>query len=193
VFVALVRSSQGARLGALVAALAGVSCVASPGTDEVSASSSQDLAVTGLFPTGVNASGAPAASGSTDVHYALSSNDLNFPGPAAIVVDPAGGWTGNTATSKWLSVATSTNGTTGRSYTYTTTFTLAGVNPTSATLTGKWSCDDSCVMQLHGTAVARPAAGAGRTGRATRGASKAEASLARSRKTRVRARKAAPP
>ncbi len=45
-------------------------------------------------------------------------------------------------------------GTFGDVYTYTTTFTLAGVNPATATLTGQWACDDSCTLNLNGAQVA---------------------------------------
>jgi hypothetical protein len=139
------------------------SCIASSGSPEAVGTTSEALAVSGLFATGVDASGAPLAAGSTDPHYKLSSNDLLFPGPAAIVVNAAGGWAANTATSKWISVQASTAGTTLATYTYTTTFTLSGVDPATATLSGQWACDDSCVLNLNGTQVAqnpRPAWGA---------------------------------
>ncbi len=130
------------------------SCSAGTDSTEVVSTSSSALAVGGLFSTGVNAAAAPLAAGAVNPHYTLSSNDAAFPGPNALAVNPAPGWTGNTATSKWISVQTSTMGATGGVYTYTTTFTLTGVDPASATLTGQWACDDSCVLQLNGTTVA---------------------------------------
>jgi hypothetical protein len=141
---------------ALVAAVC-VSCEAGSGAPEATGTTSSAVTIGGLFPTGVNAAGTPLAVGAIDPHYVLSSNDPNFPGPNAIVVTPAGGWTGNTATSKWISVQASTTGAANGVYTYTTTFTLAGVDPTSATLTGSWACDDSCTMTLNGTTVAQKA------------------------------------
>jgi hypothetical protein len=139
---------------ALVAAVC-ASCEAGAGAPEDIGSTASAVTITGLFSTGVNAAGAPLAVGAIDPHYTLSSTDAALPGPNAITVTPAGGWTGNTATSKWVSGQASTNGAGGAVYTYKTTFTLAGVNPASATLTGSWSCDDSCVMNLNGTPVAQ--------------------------------------
>jgi hypothetical protein len=113
------------------------------------------ITLAGLFSTGVDNTGAPLAAGAVDPHYALSSsNDPNFPGPSAIVVNPAGGWTPNTATSKWISVQASTTGMGGGLYDYTTTFTVAGVNPATVTIAGHWSCDDECTLTLNGTQVA---------------------------------------
>ena len=43
-------------------------------------------------------------------------------------------------------------------FTYTTSFTLTGVDPTTASLSGTWACDDSCTMSLNGTQVASNAA-----------------------------------
>ncbi len=139
---------------ALVVAAVCASCEASTGPTEAVATSSSALAVTGLFATGVDAAGARLAIGTTDPHYVLSSNDANFPGPDALTVNPAGGWAGAGANSRWISVEASTTGAMGGVYTYTTTFTLAGVDPTTATLSGQWACDDSCVLELNGTQVA---------------------------------------
>jgi hypothetical protein len=130
-----------------------VSCAAVPPAEEVGTTSSP-LTIAGLFPTGVDAGGTPLAIGATDPHYVLTSDDPAHPGPAAIVVTPAAGWTGNTATSNWISVQPSAVGTANKVYTYTTTFTLAGVDPASATLSGSWACDDSCALMLNGMVVA---------------------------------------
>jgi hypothetical protein len=114
-------------------------------------------AFTGLFTTGVDGTGTPLPAGSTDPHYTLTSNDPQFPGPAAIVAEnedpPDGGWVPNTSTSGWISVQANTEGNVDI-YTFTTTFTLTGVDPTTASLSGTWSCDDSCTMSLNGTEVA---------------------------------------
>ena len=139
---------------ALVVAAVCASCEASTGPTEAVATSSSALAVTGLFATGVDAAGARLAIGTIDPHYVLSSNDANFPGPDALTVNPAGGWAGAGANSRSISVEASTTGAMGGVYTYTTTFTLAGVDPTTATLSGQWACDDSCVLELNGTQVA---------------------------------------
>ncbi len=114
-------------------------------------------AFAGLFTTGVDGTGAPLPAGSVDPHYTLTSNDPQFPGPQAIVAEnadpPDGGWVPNTSTSGWISVQANTEGNVDI-YTFTTTFTLTGVDPTTASLSGTWSCDDSCTMSLNGTQVA---------------------------------------
>ena len=144
--------------GALALTLATMGCVeAAPGPEQAPeqlGTAESALAIAGLFSTGVNALGVPLAIGVVDPHYALTSTDPGFPGPNAVTVVPAGGWTGNTATSKWISIQPSTTGLANAAYTYTTTFPLAGVNPASATVSGKWSCDDSCALLLNGSQVA---------------------------------------
>ncbi len=127
--------------------------------EEVGAAESA-LTIAGLFSTGVDATGTPLAVGAVDPHYTLASTDPAFPGPSAIAVTPASGWTANTTTSKWISIQANDNGVANAKYTYTTTFTLGGVNPLTATLAGKWACDDSCVLKLNGTQVAATTASA---------------------------------
>ena len=96
----------------------------------------------GLFATGVDDSGNLLAVGATDAHYVLSSNNPANPGPAAIVIEPASDGTSiqNTGTSQWISINAQGNaGGTTDSYTYTTTFTLTGVDPGAATVSGSWA------------------------------------------------------
>jgi MYXO-CTERM domain-containing protein len=129
-------------------------CAAGTDSTERLGTSSSALTVTGLFATGVDATGARLAIGAVDPHYVLSSNDPTAPGPNALTVTPIGAWAPAGANSRWISIRASTTGATGDTYTYTTTFTLAGVDPATATLSGRWACDDSCVLRLNGTRVA---------------------------------------
>jgi MYXO-CTERM domain-containing protein len=140
------------------AALAGaVACSAASSTPEGVGTTSSALAIAGLFPTGVDAAGAPLAAGTVDPHYTLSSNDPAFPGPDAIAVAPNPAWTPDTATSSWISIRVNRAGAADALYTYSTTFTLVA-NPATATLSGSWAADDSVTLRLNGTAVAtRPA------------------------------------
>jgi hypothetical protein len=135
-----------------------VSCAASPQPAEDLGSTSSALVVPGLFATGVDATGTPLAVGATDPHYVLTSDDPARPGPAALVVAPVTGWIANTATSNWLSAQASALGAALGNYTYTTKFTLAGVDPTTVAINGSWACDDSCSLSLNGTVVASYAA-----------------------------------
>jgi MYXO-CTERM domain-containing protein len=141
---------------AIVVGLIGllVACAANPQGSENFGSTSSALAVSGLFPTGVDGTGTPLAVGSVDPHYTLSSDDATRPGPNALVVAPVAGWIGNTATSNWLSAQANGSGANLGNYTFTTTFSLAGVDPSTVTISGSWACDDSCVIRLNGTVVA---------------------------------------
>jgi hypothetical protein len=131
-----------------------VACAANPRERESFESTSSALVVSGLFPTGVDAARAPLAVGAVDPHYSLSSDDPSRPGPDALVVTPVAGWTGNTTTSNWISARADSSGANLGNYTFTTTFSLTGVDPTKVSISGSWACDDSCVIRLNGTVVA---------------------------------------
>ena len=129
-------------------------CGSTPSDAEAVGSTASAVAISGLFSTGVDATGKPLAVGTVDPHYVLSSTDLLHPGPNAVVVTPNAAWTPDTATLNWISIQASTTGTLTATYTYTTTFTLTGIDPSTATLSGRWACDDSCALSLNGTLIA---------------------------------------
>lgn len=123
------------------------------------------MSIPGLFNTGVDGTGTPLAAGVVDPHYALiSSDDLSFPGPNALVTDsplPAG-WTPNTPTAQWISpnaLQTPTdNGAAGfgnavGTYIYDLPFNMAGLDPTQATITGSWAVDTIGLIYLNGAYV----------------------------------------
>jgi len=105
-----------------------------------------------LFNTGVSNSSALLPGGATDPHYALiKSADPSFPGPAAIVVNPTGGypippWMSDGPLSEWIALSANedTIDTSGL-YVYRTTFNLTGLYPGTAVITGKWSTDNNGV------------------------------------------------
>ena len=153
-------SAFGFRVAALVLVFQVGGCVASsPDVEAVDQVSSPLMAIVGLFPTGVDSTGALIGDGGVNPHYALSSDNPNFKGPNAYAVTPiAGAWTGNTATSQWISIQASTAGALGGVYTYTTTFTLTTGSPLLASISGGWACDDTCVLLLNNVTVATSAA-----------------------------------
>jgi hypothetical protein len=113
-----------------------------------------------VYGTGIASGGGLAADGTNDPHYTLvSSADPSFPGPNAVVITsnafPIPPWAANGPSSKWIAprVSPGSNNATG-SYTYRTTFSLTGLNPSTVVLTGRWGCDDTCVMKLNGNTVA---------------------------------------
>lgn len=145
-------------LFALASALALAACAPptrSAPADETVGSASSALSIGGLFASGVDDKGALLKDGTVDGHYVLSSDDLALPGPKAYAVAAAAGWAANTLTSKWLSAQANAKGAAAKTYTYTTTFSLYGMDPATATVTGKWACDDTCVLLLNGKQVAK--------------------------------------
>src|SRR5262249_31868092 len=102
-------------------------------------------AIPGLFATGVDDAGQALPSGN-DPHYTLLA-----PAQPAVVVSPiSGAWIGNTASRRW--VWQMANGLpVNVTRTFRTTFSLAGLDPTTATTTGSWATDNTGVgIALNG-------------------------------------------
>ena len=146
----------------LVLGVVGCFQVREPAAELELTRSKDALGITGLFATGVDGAGAPAADGTTDLHYTMTTSaDGSYPPPNAKVVNagyPIGGgaWVNNPAASKWISARADGSATiAGGSYNMQTTFTIsAGITLSSVSLSGKWACDDSCSIQLNGSPIA---------------------------------------
>lgn len=127
----------------------------------VSAGSLAAVPIADLYNTGVDDNYAPLDGGEVDSHWILvSSPDMNYPGPAAYVVDSTsaplepGGWLPNSSESLWIgpradgghSFPHTDDGpgyaAENADYTYQTTFDLTGLDPSSAVIEGRWSTDD---------------------------------------------------
>ena len=110
---------------------------------------SEAATIPGLFNTGVSDANVPLASGSVDPHWRMfQSADPAFPGPNAIVLNDAGfpipPWLANGPGSKWLAPqASQVTGNQPGDYTYRITFNLAGLEPSTAVITGRWSSDNT--------------------------------------------------
>lgn len=137
----------------LAVGFAPAGCDSGSARPEAVGSATSAASIPGLFATGVDGTGTPLAVGSVDPHWVLTSTDPGFPGPNAIVPTLSGSWTPNTTTSTWISVASNDRGNGGFTYTYSTTFSLTGFAPPTATISGDWACDHSCNMFLNGTHV----------------------------------------
>ena len=116
--------------------------------------------IPGLFNTGVANTGALLAAGSIDPHWRMiQSADPAFPGPNAIVLNDAGfpipPWLANGPASKWLAPqASQATGNQPGDYTYRITFDLAGLEPSTAVITGRWSSDNTGpAVLLNGVAT----------------------------------------
>ncbi len=132
-----------------------------PAPGERVESTQASLSIPGLFGTGVSAAGTVLADGAVDPHYALTaSGDPQFPPGSTFVVNSTvypvvGAWAADSATSKWISVQSGNSADAQpTNFAYTTTFTLANVDPTTASIKGTWGCDNSCSITLNGTLIA---------------------------------------
>lgn len=104
-----------------------------------------------LFNTGVDNSGTVLPDGTTpDLHYTLTApSGTNI----TLVRTSAGGfpippYLGDNSTSAWIGPnSTSLNGP-GGLYDYQTTFSLAGFNPSTASISGQWSSDNAGIEIL---------------------------------------------
>jgi hypothetical protein len=105
--------------------------------------------IPGLFNTGVDNLGVLLANGMVDPHYALTvSADLIDTGPSAFVVTPNGfpfpPWIAQGPNSKWIAPKTDQSfGNNFGTYVYRITFSLAGFDPATATISGQYSTDNN--------------------------------------------------
>jgi hypothetical protein len=114
------------------------------------AASAAPVPITGLYNTGVNNASALLSLGTVDPHYILTVNpNASTPSPYvssnAVVITPASGWVANDSTSQWIGPANNLTGCGDCNYglfTYSLTFSLAGLNPATAQISGLWSADD---------------------------------------------------
>jgi hypothetical protein len=103
-----------------------------------------------IFNTAVNSGGTPLAAGVADPHYSLISapNGVLL---TALATTPNPAWVANTVTAGWISPGDS--GSTdwpGGNYDYQTTFSLAGLDPTTTQLTGEWAVDNTACISING-------------------------------------------
>jgi hypothetical protein len=129
-------------------ALLGAVCLAAL----VGIGESADAAIIpGLFNTGVDASGNALAGGDgvVDPHYNIVASDIVAPtGSAVTYLNPL--YVPDSTTSRWVS--NSADGSPGNgSVTFETTFSLAGLDPTSASISGLWGVDNIGEIFLNGT------------------------------------------
>ncbi len=133
-------------------------CIAGAGTARA------DVVLT-LYNTGHDNNHNPLANGAIDPHYTIiSSPDLAFPGPNAFSINNnalpiQSGWFGNNATSRWIGPRADGLDNAVGNYTYRTTFSLAGYNPASASISGRWAMDNTGVdILLNGVSkgISRP-------------------------------------
>lgn len=126
----------------LVAAFVGVALASSPA----------DAAMILLHNTGVNSAGVPLPLGSDDPHWTVvAENDVIItPFPAKVLSDQTGSYA-DSLVSWWIWAEA--DGRTGSRniFTFRLTFDLTGLDPGSATITGKWGVDNIGEIFLNGS------------------------------------------
>lgn len=103
-----------------------------------------------IYSTGQGSNGLGLPVGVLDPHYALVSAPPGVP-LTAITTAPNGAWVANTSIADWISPGSDGNtwwpvGT----FDYQTTFSLAGLNPATAQLSGRWASDNNACIFLNG-------------------------------------------
>ena len=126
-----------------------------------------------LFNTGVDNSKALLPGGSVDPHYTVLDGSKNLytsfnPGGTSAVESQSSlfsGWTANGPASKWISTNDSSTNPIGTFY-FKTTFDLTGLSPSTATISGQWTVDDSSGqgILLNGVAIPGTTIGSGAWG-----------------------------
>lgn len=97
-------------------------------------------AAVGLYNTGVDGAGNALPDNAVDTHYTVDAGTA-FAATSAQGY-PIGPWLGDNTTSSWISPSLDTNGGSGQTYTYTTTFNLTGIDLSTALISGQWASDD---------------------------------------------------
>jgi hypothetical protein len=102
-----------------------------------------------IYNTGVDGSNALLADGAPDTHYTLTSVPSGTTSVVSRTNPLAGAWVAPNTVSQWIGPATdaSFTGAPGN-YTYRTTFSLAGLQASTASITGRWSTDNTGVSIL---------------------------------------------
>jgi hypothetical protein len=117
-------------------------------------------AIPGIFNTGVDAVGNPAADGSVDLHWTDSVNTHTV-----FVEAQNGAWAAPGSFAKYVAPDTAGGGSFGGgSYTldYLLTFSLAGLNPATVSIVGDWSTDNNGLnIFVNGNATGQTSSGFG--------------------------------
>ena len=112
--------------------------------------------IPGLFNTGVNDDGSIMFDGDWDLHYVLVVNPQVPAYPEPVVQDSlafpivGGPWVANSATSLWIGPDFNTSGAAAGDYVYELEINLAGFDPTTAFITGRWATDNDAELLLNG-------------------------------------------
>jgi len=119
---------------------------------QVQGQSGCQVAIPGLYNTGVDSSGSSLPGGSADSHWSLSgtaSGSAKVLSPGSMYV----AWSADSTKSAWIGVYDSSSEPTSFPYYFNETFSLAGLDPTTAVLSGTWWGDDITSIELNGHVI----------------------------------------
>jgi len=115
-----------------------------------------------IFGTGLNADGSLTSAGSNDVHWTLDSTPYSSTASAAIVSGNDNGYAyPSHSNSQWIGSAEDLDLSFAVGYfSYSTTFDLTGLDPSTASLAGILSVDDTATISLNGVSTGSGCTGA---------------------------------
>jgi hypothetical protein len=106
--------------------------------------------IPGVLSTGVDDSGNLLSAGIADPSWTISSSPVG-PASALAVTSLDKNWVANTASSEWINANGIGQGPAPAGlYIYTLTFSLSGLAPSTAQITGEWASDNSSEILLNG-------------------------------------------
>jgi hypothetical protein len=106
-----------------------------------------------IFNSGKTDDGSALADGTIDAHFSLTTPS-GAPGTAQASAPLGPTWLPNSADSKWVVPSPGTAGP--GTYTYSTSFELAGCDPTSVVISGRWASENGFIRVNGGTAQLFP-------------------------------------
>ncbi|MCX5806268.1 MAG: VPLPA-CTERM sorting domain-containing protein [Proteobacteria bacterium] len=115
------------------------------------------ISISGLYDTGVNDAGKALATGDVETHYILSSVSPLASGITTVVPYASGAWLPPPPESNWIGPQAHAAGLSSDpegAYSYKLNFSLTGLNPNSASISGKWAADNSAELLLNGKSMA---------------------------------------
>ena len=116
------------------------------------------VTITTLYNTGVDNSGVATTGNGVDLHWTLAGGTAYTGGVNGVF--PIGPWLAETSTSRWITSTPTASDGVGSPFTYSTTFSLGGLNPSTAALTGQFAGDNGVTaILLNGTLISTGADG----------------------------------
>jgi hypothetical protein len=116
------------------------------------------VTIAGLYNTGVDNAGVATTGNGVDLHWTLTGGTAFTGGTNGNF--PIGPWLAETSTSRWITPTNNAADGVGSPFVFVETFSLAGLNPTTAALSGRFSGDNGVTaVFLNGTLISSGADG----------------------------------